>query len=76
MNETIVITDLDKIYQFRLLAIEAGLRLSSIGIKHSRGIDVKAAHYELLKADIKPKRTHKALYEQFKAWRATKRPKQ
>lgn len=72
MEQPIVITGVG-IERYRLLSIEKGLELQvKTGLGFSGNRCVNAAKYVLESNGIKPKRTHKALLEQFKAYRATK----
>ncbi len=72
MSEPIVITGVG-IERYRLLAIEKGLELQvKTGLGFSGNRCVRAAQQVLESAGIKPKRTHKALLEQLKTYRATK----
>ncbi len=70
MSEATVITGVG-ITRYRLLAIESGLKLQAkTGMKSTGNRVPNAARYELLQAGIQPKRTIKALLEQFQAFRA------
>ena len=72
MSEPIVITGVG-IDRYRLLAIEKGLELQvKTGLGFSGNRCVNAAKQVLESVGIKPKRTHKALLEQFKTYRAKK----
>lgn len=69
MNETTIITG-DNIQRFRLATIEQGLKLESLGMRHSRNSVANAAKQILTIAGKKAPANKLKLYEAFKQFRA------